>query len=286
MVYRAQLVFLMRCLSLFLVAGLLLSGCAGLFFYPSRGPMPTPAALGLEYRDVWFESADGIRLHGWFLPAQGEAKGTILHLHGNAQNMSAHLPNVAWLPAQGFNVFTFDYRGYGRSSGTPSIDGVIRDAHAALATVVAMEETTPGTVTVFGQSLGGGIAIAVAAEDVHRDALCAVIADSAFAGYRRIFREKVSDIWLTWPLRGVLPETIETRYDPSRLIADIAPIPVVIMHGDADRLVSVDHAYVLFVAAKPPKALWIVPDTGHISALARPEIRHRFVEVAGRCTAS
>lgn len=276
----------MRRLGVFVLAGLLLGGCSGLFFYPTRGPMPTPDALGLDYRDVWFVSADGTRLHGWFLPARGDVKGTILHLHGNAQNIGAHLPSVAWLPAQGFNVLTFDYRGYGRSSGTPSIEGVIQDAHAALATVAAMEETRLGTLSVFGQSLGGSVAIALAAQDVRRDALCAVIADSAFAGYRRIFREKMTEMWLTWPFRGVLPDTIETRYDPSRLIADIAPIPVIIMHGDADMLVPVDHAYTLFYAAQPPKALWIAPDTGHISALARPEFRRRFVEAAGGCGAS
>ena len=77
-------------------------------------------------------ASDGSKLHAWFLPAQGRVKGTVLHLHGNAANVSNHLPLVAWLPPRGFNVLTLDYRGFGRSQGTPSLDGVVDDAAAAL----------------------------------------------------------------------------------------------------------------------------------------------------------
>ena len=81
---------------------------------------------------MWLTAPDGSKLHAWFLPAQGRAKGTVLHLHGNAANVSNHLPLVAWLPPRGFNVLTLDYRGFGRSQGTPSLDGVVDDAAAAL----------------------------------------------------------------------------------------------------------------------------------------------------------
>jgi fermentation-respiration switch protein FrsA (DUF1100 family) len=94
---------------------LMLNGCAnGLFYYPDSRVYSTPAGAGQPFQDVWFTSRDGTKLHGWFIPAtsQGPALGTVVHFHGNAQNMTAHYAFVSWLPAEGFNVFVFDYRGY------------------------------------------------------------------------------------------------------------------------------------------------------------------------------
>ncbi|HKJ87186.1 MAG TPA: alpha/beta fold hydrolase, partial [Gammaproteobacteria bacterium] len=96
----------------------LLAGCTSLFFYPDREMVLNPATLGLGFERVAFPSTDGVRLHGWYLPAETERTGgTVLFLHGNAENISNHLRIVDWLPERGFNVFLFDYRGYGRSQG-------------------------------------------------------------------------------------------------------------------------------------------------------------------------
>ena len=91
-----------------------LSSCAQLFFYPTRQLERTPNDIGLRYQDVYFESSDGTRLHGWYLPAAVEERSavlaTIVHLHGNAENMSTHIGAVHWLPQHGYDVFLFDYR--------------------------------------------------------------------------------------------------------------------------------------------------------------------------------
>ena len=126
-----------RIASLALISGFLvivLAGCIErMFFYPDSATYTTPAQLGVRAEDVQIVTADGSRLHGWFLPAVGNAKGTVLHLHGNAANVSNHLPLVSWLPARGYNVLMVDYRGFGRSQGKPSLDGIVDDAAAALA---------------------------------------------------------------------------------------------------------------------------------------------------------
>ena len=85
----------------------------------------TPARIGLAYQDVYLPTPDGVRLHGWYLPAQGEARGTLLFLHGNAENISTHIASVYWLPAQHYNVLLIDYRGYGESTGTPTLPGLV-----------------------------------------------------------------------------------------------------------------------------------------------------------------
>ncbi|MFO8142707.1 MAG: alpha/beta hydrolase, partial [Marinobacter sp.] len=112
----------------------LLTGCSSVFFYPDKVTYITPDRLNLDYQDIYLDTADGETLHGWWLPAMTEepAKGTIYYLHGNAQNISAHIFNVAWLPEQGYNVFTIDYRGYGQSTGAPDIEGTLHDAETGL----------------------------------------------------------------------------------------------------------------------------------------------------------
>src|ERR1044072_7983864 len=90
----------------------LLTGCVQqLFYYPDGFVYDRPSRAGLAYEEVTFRSADGTRLSGWFMPAVGEARATVVHFHGNARNISAHWRLVGWLPRRGFNVLVFDYRG-------------------------------------------------------------------------------------------------------------------------------------------------------------------------------
>ena len=100
-------------ITLLAITTLLQTGCSSVFFYPDNATYITPDRLNLEYEDIYLKTADGETLHGWWLPALTDepAKGTIYFLHGNAQNVSAHILNAAWLPEQGYNVFTIDYRG-------------------------------------------------------------------------------------------------------------------------------------------------------------------------------
>src|SRR4051812_22313310 len=97
------------------------------FYFPDRIKYDTPERARLAFEDVRFASADGTLLSGWFIPAIGEAKGTVVHMHGNAQNMTAHWGYAEWLPARGYNLFCFDYRGYGQSQGRPDPKGVFED---------------------------------------------------------------------------------------------------------------------------------------------------------------
>ena len=265
-------------------AALLLAGCSGLFFHPLRPLVRTPDELGLAYRDVWFEAEDGVRLHGWFLPAAGEALGTVLFLHGNAENISTHIGSVVWLPSQRINVFLFDYRGYGLSAGEPSLPGLHKDVEAALATTFALDGVDPRRVALFGQSLGGSIAITALARSPHyRDRVSALIVDSAFASYRRIARDLLATSWLTWPLQWPLALAIDNTYRPLQAIAGIAPTPVLIIQGKDDRIISTAHASALYAAGHEPKALWLVDGAGHIASLWPPDLRRRFLDYLRDC---
>lgn len=246
-----------------------------MFFYPQKELQRTPDKIGLQYEDVSFASIDGTRLHGWFLPAQ-QAKGTVVFFHGNAENISTHIGAVYWLPAEGYNVFLFDYRGYGLSAGHATISGIHNDARAALQYVHDRADIDPRRLVLFGQSLGGAVAIYTAV--TAGIPLAAVVVESAFADYRKIMREKLAEFFLTWPLQWPLSYTVTDRYSPIRVVADLK-VPLLIIHGDTDKVVPVEHAYDLYEAATGDKTLWIVKGGGHTAAFGanRQEYRPRLL---------
>ena len=265
----------------FLLAALLLGACTGLLFHPQRELLLTPDRVGLAYRDISFEAADGSRLHGWFLPADPDAAHgaacTVLFLHGNAENISTHLASVRWLPEKGANVFLFDYRGYGRSEGEPSLTGLHLDTEAALGAVLAIAEVDPDRIVVFGQSLGGTVAITALAQSPYRHRIRALVTEGAFSSYRGIAREKLAAFWLTWPLQWPLSLAMDNRYEPLEAIGRMSPVPVLIIHGLVDQVVSPHHAEALYAAAGEPKELWLVPGAGHIQAMLRTEVQQRLL---------
>ncbi len=245
-----------------------LSGCAGMFFHPMSEHIRDPGDVGMEYRDVRFEADDGVMLHAWFLPAEtDEAIGTVVFLHGNAENVSTHLAAVHWLPERGFHVFLFDYRGFGHSEGRPGIAGVHRDSEAALRTTAELEDVDEDRIVVFGQSLGASVAITLVAEVGERYAVRALVADSPFRSYRGIAREKFGEFWLTWPFQWPLSLTIPSRFDPERFVAEVSPIPLLLLVGDADRIVPPQHGRDLFKLARPPVEIRTGEGMGHIQLL-------------------
>lgn len=273
--------------ALFLLLALT-AGCSGLFFYPDQQVYLTPDRLDLDYEDIWLDTADGQRLHGWWLPARGEPKGYVYFLHGNAQNVSSHILSVAWLPPEGYHVFMIDYRGYGRSSGSPDIEGVLHDSESGLRWLgTRMDPDKP--LFLLGQSLGGALAITLASEWVPRGgspALNGVIVDGTFTGFRAIAREKLGDFWLTWPLQIPLSWTITRDYEGIEQIGRISPVPVKVIHSVRDGIIPFHHGQALYEAADKPKA-FLRTDTGHTATFMLPEYQRavlRFMEEYGGVT--
>lgn len=231
----------------------LFQGCTNLLFQPSRQQYLDPAARGLVIEDLYIQSEPGIRLHGWRIPAAGKRRATVLFLHGNGENISSHIAGVHWLSGQGFEVILFDYRGYGRSTGKPEIDGVMRDTVNMISYAVEHACSEPNRLVVMGHSLGGSLAIHATAYHPHKESISALLAISTFSDYRRITRDALSTHWFTRLLKWPLSYTISGRYSPARSIPDIGPVPVYIMHSDDDEIVPPYHANVLFAAARQPK---------------------------------
>ncbi|RKR78149.1 alpha/beta hydrolase [Marinobacter nauticus] len=268
--------------TLLAIAALLQTGCSSVFFYPDNATYITPDRLNLDFEDVYLDTADGENLHGWWLPALTDepAKGTIYYLHGNAQNVSAHILNVAWLPEQGYNVFTIDYRGYGQSTGAPDIEGALHDVETGLRWLTHQEHTEDRPLYLLGQSLGGALGIALASEWTQRNeqpALDGIILDGTFSGFRYIAREKLDQFWLTWPFQYPLSWTIPDDYEGTDRIADLSPVPVMVIHSVRDGIIPFEHGVRLYEAAEQPKE-FLQTDTPHAATFVIPAYREAVLE--------
>ncbi len=236
------------------------TGCLQNYFYqPDHVLYDTPARAGLAYENVVFPSTDGTRLTGWFIPVAGgdprKAKGTVIQYHGNAQNMTAHFRFVEWLPQCGFNLFVFDYRGYGASEGRPDPQGVFHDSNSALDHVRSRPDVDPERLLILGQSLGGTNAIAVVGAG-NRRGVKAVAVEATFFTYSSIAHEKVFGSGLF----------MSDTYSAARHIPALAPIPFLLLHGTADKVVPYAHSQRLFAEAGEPKRLITIADGEHIRA--------------------
>ncbi|WP_318370844.1 alpha/beta hydrolase [Enterobacter sp.] len=228
-----------------------------LFYHPDKenfASMPTSAEL------VQFRAKDGTQLTGWFIPAENaspkEAAGTVIHAHGNGGNVTHYWPFVSWLPARNFNVFMFDYRGYGASEGDPSPEGLCDDTQSAIEYVRKRQDIDPQRLLLLGQSLGGNnIVAAVGRGD--RSGINAIALDSTFFSYSAIASDKV-------PGAGIL---LDDTYSASRYIAGLSPIPLLFFHGTNDAMIPWQHSERLFAEAKAPRQKIMIDGGRHIDAL-------------------
>ena len=220
-----------------------------MIYHPWPDLEATPDRVGLQYEDVFLDASDGVRIHGWYVPAP-EARTTLLFLHGNAGNISHRLDNVRRLHRLELNVFIVDYRGYGRSEGTPDEQGLYRDARASLAYLQGRPDVNPDRIAVFGRSLGGAVAVDLCSrQDCHK-----LILESTFTSTADMARSIIP----FFPLARLLTE----RFDSEGKIARIRA-PLLQFHGTHDEVVPFRLGERLHRAAPEPKRFVPIPGAGH-----------------------
>jgi len=229
-----------------LLAGLYVCFGATLFvnqsrfiYFPDRTIFSTPEELGLRYRSVSFTTADQVKLNAWFIPAE-KARGVILFCHGNAGNISHRLETIDIFHRLGYSTFIFDYRGYGKSEGTPSEAGTYLDVEAAWEYLVTQENIQPAQIIVFGRSLGGAIAAWLCGREEPR----ACIVESSFTSAG----DMAADMYPFFPGRLLC----RFVYDTEAAVKKIK-CPLLIIHSTDDDIVPFSHGRRLFAAASEPK---------------------------------
>lgn len=259
------------------VLALLLAGCVErMFFYPDSAQYSRPEQYGLQHEDVFFDAADGSRLHGWWLPARGEALGSVLHLHGNAANVSNHLPLVAWLPGAGFNVLMLDYRGFGLSQGRPTLDGVVDDAAAALAYLRGRPGVDGQRLIVLGQSLGGATALRLLARD--GDGVRLAVIEAAFASYGGIARDAAMQSVVLAPLGPIAALGLPASQDDPLTAIPKLRVPLLIVHGTYDEVIPFRHGEQLAAAAPAGTRFIRIDGARHMESLTRADVQRQVRE--------
>ena len=224
-------------------------------FHPSRlsamGAKSTPD--GAE--TVWFNSADGVRLNGFYFQSLSKPEvATIVFFHGNGGNIS----DVSWLGQRfakhGFNVLLFDYRGYGASDGVAGDESALyADGDAAVAFLVNEKKLRPEQIVLYGHSLG----TAVVADVASRGHFGVVVLESGFSS-----ASSLASSALPW-----LPRWLhflgKNRFESARKLTKVKS-PILIAHGDPDRTIPTSEAQLLFASANEPKRLLIIPGAGHV----------------------
>lgn len=245
------------------------------FYRPSTRNFGEHTQRDLTPRDVFFASEDGTRLHGWFLTSNEPAVGTVIHLHGSDRNISHTIRNSHWLTDRGFNLFVFDYRGYGKSEGNPSRRGVIDDTVAAIEHVRSRPNVDADIVILWGQSMGGQLAI-IGAHLAGTERIGAVVAEATYASHAHHVKDKLArmgPLWLIqWAVWLVTPDTLAAR----DIVVHLAPTPFLLVHGSEDRVVRPYHSEWLFQAAKEPKDIWRVPGARHLEVFRDENHRDRL----------
>jgi uncharacterized protein len=257
--------WLVRLAFILFVIGCFIVGFDGLFYFPDRVEYQTPEAVGLTYEKATFPTADGVKLSGWFFPAEGPPRGTVIQYHGNAGNITAHFQLVEWLIWKGYNVFVFDYRGYGKSEGKVTRAGTISDGHAALDYVLSRPDVDRARIFALGQSLGGAVATVVAAQ---RPEIRALALDSTFSGYRRIGSRHLQRTLRFKGLADLIARAgVSGDYDPIDYIARVAPRPLLVIASREDKICFAELGRELYDAAGEPKQFILVDRSEHLSTV-------------------
>lgn len=238
--------------------GLMGSGCASLSpftalehrlaFVPIRYPLGDWKPEEIEPEDAWFSAADGTKLHGWYAE-HPRPRAVILFCHGNAGNITFLASMLSNLRREhAVSVLAFDYRGYGRSAGRPSEQGLLQDARAARRWLAQRAGVAEEEIVLMGQSLGGAVAI-----DLATDGARGLVVASTFSSFPEVAQSHVSI-----PVKSLTTLEFNSLEKIGRYRG-----PMLISHGDADEVVPYEQGRAIYEAAPGPKSFVRIPDARH-----------------------
>jgi uncharacterized protein len=245
-----------------------------LVYFPGIGRehVATPETQGLAYEDISIRTQDAETLHAWWVPAP-DSRGSVLLFHGNAGNISHRIDYARMFHRLGYNTLLVDYRGYGKSTGAPSEEGMYRDAAAAWGWLTQARLLRQHDIVLFGESLGGAVACRLAQHHQPR----ALVLASTFTSVPDLGAEVYSFL----PVRLISRFSYDTRACLTKV-----SVPVLIAHSPHDDIVPYAHGQKLYAAAREPKEFLELAgghNTGFV--FTRPEWVRALDDFLGRSLA-
>lgn len=220
------------------------------FLYYPDNQIGTPEQYGLVgFNESFVNTSDGCTLQGWYKTAK-PGMPTIIYFHGNASHMGNRAGIYSALAGKGFGVFSICYRGYGRSIGKPTEQGLYIDGRTAINFLTMNEKIPLSSIIIYGESLGTGVAVQMAKEH----GVGGLVLQAPYTSVSG----RAAEIYFFLPVKMVMVD----HFDSLAKIADIKS-PLLILHGQLDLTIPITHGKTLFKAAKEPKEAVFFEDIGH-----------------------
>lgn len=217
--------------------------CAGAYFlqerlvyFPGAAPLRDPSSVGLAFEERRARTADGLALHAWWIPAEG-ARAAVLVSHGNAGSIEGRLHLARAFHEMGFGVLLYDYRGYGGNAGRPDEEGTYLDAEAAWELLTRELAQPPGSIVLYGESLGGAVAVELARR---RPEAAALVIEASFTSLAEVGARAYPWLPVRWLARH--------RYESIEKVGALA-LPILVLHSPEDDVVPIEQGRALCAAA-------------------------------------
>jgi hypothetical protein len=256
--------------------------CSKYFYHPSKTTYFEPEKLGFKSEDIFLRMKDLTKIHLLSIaPTEKESKKTIiLQLHGNGENSSSHFVSLVWLVNHGYDLITYDYRGYGKSTGNPDPEDIQSDTLEVINSVINKCKKENKKLIIYAQSLGGAIAARAIPELKEKNFLSLVILEGAFADYREVTRSILKK-QIIEPIPFILSYVVDNSTSPKDYIEKISPIPLIVIHETEDPVVPFENGKAVFKLSKDPKQFWSVTSDGHIKwmMMGQSPNAKKFVEL-------
>jgi len=263
-------------LILFFLLLLLFSGCSKNAIFPTDTKVyDSPENYTYSYEEFYFKSSQEAMLRGWLFRAKGPSQGMIVVANGMIFNMSSRFTEWTWVLEKGYDLFIFDYRGYGESMGEVDMFGFVDDVTSAIEYAHSLDMALP--MVVVGQSMGGSFVIDAVAKKSYPYVKLLVI-DSTMTGFAAAGEELAKQHVLLWPLVWVLALVTLEGVDSIDFV-DQTATPTLFTVGLSDTIIPPSHSAELFVKANEPKALWIVEAAEHVKCIDNEVLKNDLAVV-------
>lgn len=261
----------------------LLSSCSSVFYHPTDYVYARPETQGVFAEEIWVKSLDGTRINAMYLRNKAnlrKPKGLVVFFHGNAQNLSSHWLNLAWMTRNGFDLLIWDYRGYGKSGGEAEPKGIYEDSLAVLK--YASNRYKLGgheKLILYGQSLGGSIALKAFENFPKRDLFDLIVLEASFLSYEDIVVYKLKKSWLSY-IFFPLGYLFSDRYSPKNYVKHVR-VPTLVIHGTEDDVVPYEFSVNTFETLETKKWFWKIKGGRHLNtySLGEGKFQRDFVKL-------